>query len=605
MARRASATDIATYKAASEALRRAVASDAGQGIGVEHGGDLNAARTMFPGAPEPFLDLSTGINPTSYPLPSLSVDVFARLPDSAAFAKLATAAAAAYGVHSAAHVVPAPGTQILLSVIAGLAPRGRAVVLTPTYAEHARAARRAGHNVEETSDIAALGDADLAILTNPNNPDGRRFAKDELIAVAKKLAARGGLLLVDEAFMDVGPVQASLAGEVPRGNIVVLRSFGKFFGLAGLRLGFAIAAPSFAERIESLLGPWAVSGPALAVGAQALADRTWIEATRAQLAQAANRLDALLTTSGLDMVGGTTLFRLVRSRTATELFHHLGRAGIFVRKFPDHPEWLRFGLPAAEPHWQRLQEAMSAFAGNSPAAVTSKRGLVRENVRADQKVENSAGAAAPSMSFDGAFRTRLRDLLAWRRDVRRFLRDPLPAGALEQLIDCACLAPSVGLSQPWRLVMVDDPARRAAIRGNFASCNAQALAAQAPERASLYAKLKLAGLEEAPAHFAVFADRSTEQGHGLGRHTMPEMIDYSVVTAVHTIWLAARAQGVGMGWVSILDPKAVSDILDVPGDWKFIGYFCLGYPQADDKVPELERAGWEYRRLPPSTVIRR
>jgi 5,6-dimethylbenzimidazole synthase len=210
-----------------------------------------------------------------------------------------------------------------------------------------------------------------------------------------------------------------------------------------------------------------------------------------------------------------------------------------------------------------------------------------------------------SISFDAAFRARLRDLLVWRRDVRRFLCDPLPDGVLESLIEFACLAPSVGLSQPWRFVIVDDRARRAAIRKNFETCNAQALAAQASERAGLYANLKLAGLDEAPAHVAVFADRSTEQGHGLGRHTMPEMIDYSAVTAVHTIWLAARAQGIGMGWVSILDPKAVAAILTVPEDWKFIGYFCLGYPQTDDVVPELERAGWEERRLPPSVIIRR
>jgi 5,6-dimethylbenzimidazole synthase len=404
--------------------------------------------------------------------------------------------------------------------------------------------------------------------------------------------------------MDVAPEQASVAGEVARGNIVVLRSFGKFFGLAGLRLGFTLAAPVLATRIAAQLGPWAVSGPALAVGAQALADRAWIDETRAQLARAANRLDALLTGSGLDLVGGTTLFRLARSSVATELFHHLGRAGIFVRKFPDHPEWLRFGLPAAEPDWQRLETAMAAFAGRR-AAPKMTSGNAHENTGSAHKIESSASAAAASMSFDGAFRARLRDLLAWRRDVRRFQRDPLPQGTLEQLLEFACLAPSVGLSQPWRFVIVDDPARRSAIRGNFAACNAQALAAQAPERTSPYAKLKLAGLEEAPAHFAVFADRSTEQGHGLGRHTMPEMIDYSAVTAVHTIWLAARAQGIGMGWVSILDPKAVSDILEMPEDWKFIGYFCLGYPQADDKVPELERAGWEYRRLPPSTVIRR
>jgi 5,6-dimethylbenzimidazole synthase len=209
------------------------------------------------------------------------------------------------------------------------------------------------------------------------------------------------------------------------------------------------------------------------------------------------------------------------------------------------------------------------------------------------------------MSFDGAFRARLRDLLIWRRDVRHFRRDPLPSGTLETLIELACLAPSVGLSQPWRFIIVESDAARAAIRQNFAACNAAALAAQKDERATLYARLKLAGLAEAPAHLAVFADRSTAQGHGLGRHTMAEMIDYSAVTAVHTIWLAARAQGIGMGWVSILDPDAVATTLDVPAAWKFIGYFCLGYPQADETIPELEQMGWEQRRLSASVIIRR
>ena len=216
-----------------------------------------------------------------------------------------------------------------------------------------------------------------------------------------------------------------------------------------------------------------------------------------------------------------------------------------------------------------------------------------------------AGAAQRSASFDPAFRARLRELLIWRRDVRRFRRDPLPGGTLEALIELACLAPSVGLSQPWRFVIVEDAATRAAIRQNFATCNAQALAAQSGDRAGLYAQLKLAGLEEAPCHLAVFADRATTQGHGLGRHTMPEMIDYSAVTAVHTIWLAARAQGIGMGWVSILDAAAVAALLDVPADWKFIGYFCLGYPQTDDTIPELEQSGWERRRLPSSVILRR
>ena len=223
----------------------------------------------------------------------------------------------------------------------------------------------------------------------------------------------------------------------------------------------------------------------------------------------------------------------------------------------------------------------------------------------DPQVGEVAAVPKTSTAFDDTFRGRLRDLLVWRRDVRRFRRDPLPSGTLEALIESACLAPSVGLSQPWRFVIVDDEAVRAAIRRNFATCNAAALEAQSNERADRYAKLKLAGLEEAPCHFAVFADRGTAQGHGVGRHTMPEMIEYSAVTAVHTIWLVARAQGIGMGWVSILDPADVAATLDIPADWKFIGYFCLGYPQHDDTVPELERMGWEERRQPSSVILER
>jgi 5,6-dimethylbenzimidazole synthase len=209
------------------------------------------------------------------------------------------------------------------------------------------------------------------------------------------------------------------------------------------------------------------------------------------------------------------------------------------------------------------------------------------------------------LEFDDTFRRRLRELLAWRRDVRRFRRDALPPGALERLIELACLAPSVGLSQPWRFVIVDAPARRAAIRANFESCNAKALAAQSGERAAAYAQLKLAGLDEAPGHLAVFADPATTRGHGLGRNTMPEMIEYSAVTAVHTIWLAARAEGIGMGWVSILDPAVVAAALDVPAVWTFIGYLCLGFPQTEDDVPALERADWERRYPELSRVVLR
>jgi len=189
--------------------------------------------------------------------------------------------------------------------------------------------------------------------------------------------------------------------------------------------------------------------------------------------------------------------------------------------------------------------------------------------------------------------------------VRRFRREAVSAETVAGLIELACRAPSVGLSQPWRFVLVEDGVRRAAIRRNFERCNAEALATQSSDRAALYARLKLAGLEDAPVHLAVFADSETPQGHGLGRRTMPEMIDYSTVAAIHTLWLAARAEGIGMGWVSILDPAEVAQALDAAPSWKLIGYFCLGYPEREDSVPELERADWERRRAGARFLVRR
>jgi len=207
--------------------------------------------------------------------------------------------------------------------------------------------------------------------------------------------------------------------------------------------------------------------------------------------------------------------------------------------------------------------------------------------------------------FDDAFRARLVELLTWRRDVRRFRADPLPDGLLEHLLEIAALAPSVGLSQPWRFVLVGDAGRRAEVRANFERANAAALAAYEGAEAQSYARLKLAGLDEAPVHLAVFADPETAQGHGLGRRTMPEMIEYSAVTAIHTLWLAARAHGIGLGWVSIVDPVAVGRSLEVPPEWSLVGYLCLGYPQEADDTPALERAGWERRRAVESFVLRR
>jgi 5,6-dimethylbenzimidazole synthase len=201
----------------------------------------------------------------------------------------------------------------------------------------------------------------------------------------------------------------------------------------------------------------------------------------------------------------------------------------------------------------------------------------------------------PPPEFDATFKARFADLVRWRRDVRRFRRDPIDPHLVEKLLMLASHAPSVGLSQPWRFVLVETAERRAAIRANFAHANEAALSGYAGERQARYARLKLEGLSQAPVHLAVCADETTAQGHGLGRQTMPETIRYSVVAAIQTLWLAARAEGLGVGWVSILDPEAARTTLDLPSGWTFVAYLCLGWPEEEHDDPELERHGWEQR----------
>ncbi len=332
-------------------------------ISLEHGGDLSVAREHFPDYVEPLVDLSTGINPNPYPLPKLAPAIFARLPEPEALDRLAAAAAAAYAAPSIHTVTAAPGTQVLLPAIAALRPSGRAAVLAPTYAEHLRVASLIGHLAEEVADVGSLAQADLAYAVNPNNPDGRLLPRSALLAIADALHSHAGILVVDEAFMDVAGGDMSLAPDVTRGNIVVLRSFGKFYGLAGLRLGFALAAPELTAQLRAWLGPWPVSGAAIAIGKSALEDREWTRSTRASLQDSARRLDGMLSARGkLEIIGGTSLFRLARTPLAMDIYRHLGRAGIFVRRFAEHPEWLRFGLPGREEAWTRLRTALADLA---------------------------------------------------------------------------------------------------------------------------------------------------------------------------------------------------------------------------------------------------
>lgn len=330
--------------------------------GIVHGGDLGAARRFFPGAPEPWLDLSTGINPHSYPLPAIPPECWTRLPDEGERRRLEAQAARAYGARPQAHCVAAPGTQALIQLLPRLRPRGRVAVLGPTYGEHVTVWQAAGHDVRVTANVEDLAASDVAVIVNPNNPDGRTLASADILALARRMHHWDGLVIVDEAFADVMP-EVSCVGLLDSGTpILVLRSFGKIYGLAGIRLGFALTADeTLAGRIRQELGPWAVPGPTLAVGIAALGDRVWIDAMRHRLSSDAARLDVLLAGLELTVVGGTPLFRLVETSRAAALFEHLGARGIYVRRFDDAPRRLRFGLPGSEAAWARLATALAQF----------------------------------------------------------------------------------------------------------------------------------------------------------------------------------------------------------------------------------------------------
>lgn len=318
---------------------------------------------MFPEAPEPWIDLSTGINPHSYPHSPVPASAFARLPEPGAAEELKQLAAAHFGAPSASHITLSPGTQMLMPLLAQIAlSRGAksGAVLSPAYAEHARTARMAGLIVTEVENLGDLSAHDYAVVVNPNNPDGRVTDRDALLSFADSMRGKGGLLVVDEAFVEAGGAE-SLANAADHDALVVLRSFGKFYGMAGVRLGFAIAHPDTTAALDARLGPWAVSGPALHIATEALADEEWQSSMRLQLAKEALRMNDLLKKAGLEIAGGTSLFTLVRDKRATALFDHLGKRGILVRVFDERPSDIRFGLPGSEAEWQRLEAALLSF----------------------------------------------------------------------------------------------------------------------------------------------------------------------------------------------------------------------------------------------------
>lgn len=314
----------------------------------DHGGGVDAAAARWGGPRASWIDLSTGINPLPYPVPALPAQAWAALPDQAAQTALVTAARQFWQVPADAAVLAAPGCSALIARIPALAPAARVSIAGPTYNEHGRAFAAAGWQaVSGPAKVAGAAAIEAAVIVHPNNPDGRFFD-----------APQAALTVIDESFCDVAP-EASLISHATRPGVIVLKSFGKFWGLAGLRLGFAIGDPALIGPLAQMMGPWPVSGPALHIGTQALNDTAWAAATRSRLASDAARLDALMAGAGVSLVGGTTLFRLYDTEDAAQWQDRLARHQIWTRIFPYSQRWLRLGLPGPQADWARLTAALA------------------------------------------------------------------------------------------------------------------------------------------------------------------------------------------------------------------------------------------------------
>ena len=321
-----------------------------------HGGNLTAAKAEFGAPKEGWIDLSTGINPVCYPRTEISEQSLRMLPTPGDVEILTNAARDYYCVENEGAIIAAPGTQSVLQNLPQLYPDRKIAILSPTYSEHGHTWESAGNEIFRAEEFEALSIGDVAVLVNPNNPDGRRYSPEDIVRLAEKVE----LLIVDEAFCDASP-DLSVVPHLKSSNILVLRSIGKFFGLAGLRLGFVIGDAGITDALRDQLGPWSVSGPAIEIGERALLDIAWIAEMQKTLAVQSTKLNDLLSAHALTIVGGTELFTLIETEEAQAIYKTFGRAGILLRRFEDQPNWLRIGLPGVKSEWQRFEAVLNAI----------------------------------------------------------------------------------------------------------------------------------------------------------------------------------------------------------------------------------------------------
>ena len=346
----------------------------------DHGGDPHDAGTLYGVTHDNWLDLSTGISPWSYPIPEIALSGWRELPSQRDLAALEACAARYYGVADASNCLAIAGSQSAIEWLPRIIterwaeqwgvedrPPLRCAILSPTYSEHAASWLAAAISPQPILQLHEASGFDVLVIVHPNNPDGRTFPRQKLVDLAAHQAQCGGYLILDEAFCDLTP-ELSLAALAGQPGLIILRSVGKFFGLAGLRLGFVLAPAEICHNLAQIRGLWPLSGPALRIGRAAFSDHGWIIAHRQRVNVAARQLDALLAAHGLQVIGGTGLFRLLDLGAAAEDLHRgLAHQGIWTRKFAAHPSWLRIGLPGSEAELTRLGAALSAALVGAPA----------------------------------------------------------------------------------------------------------------------------------------------------------------------------------------------------------------------------------------------
>lgn len=477
----------------------------------------------------------------------------------------------------------------------------KVLVVGPTFSEYERASLIAGGAIqhcdagEESRFAVPVEMIDRTLsqfapkmvwICNPNNPTGQSVSKNTLVRWIQQYHET--VFVIDESYIEFATHTESLIGSGFT-NLVVLRSMTKAYGIAGLRLGFAWLPDWLHQAIRDRRIPWTVNSVAQAAGTAAIQDVSYYAEALSRLSQAKQTFMDQMSLQMMTPLPSDTGFFLLRVDQPKRIRDALVAQGMVVRDCQsfglDHH--LRIAVLERSKN-DRLTSALARLVCGGAARASAAKFFVGSGASTSRRDDEC---------WDQAFRERLNRLFQLRRDVRRFRVDAIPGGSMERWLEAASLAPSVGLSQPWRFVSVRSDALRAAMITEFELQNAIAASTYDDVTASRYRRLKLAGLREAPEQLAVFVDEDPREGSGLGRSTMPETLDYSVVAAIQNLWLAARAEGVGVGWISILRPEKVVEILNVPSGWRLIAYLCLGYPLiSQDDVPELEREGWEQRR---------